>query len=335
MAVGKFMKSSGIAALVAGLAVLTVPAQAQERGGWGGRGGGTATAQQNGGNRGGDGSGWRGNGNGGGWRGGEGNGGNGGNRGFRSEQSGSTTTAAPVEARPQRNWSRNDSSGGTVTGGSARWQGRGDGGNAAGGNRWNGSRNRPADQAQAAPVQQQPSQVEAQRRAWNGNGTSQWQGRDRDRDRERAASNQNWRNDNNANRWRSDNNSNWRGNDAWRGSNRETWRNNDRQSLSRNWNRDWRRDNRYDWRGWRSSNRDVFRLGAYSAPYRNYSYRRLNSGFYLDTLFFGSRYWINDPWQYRLPPAYGPYRWIRYYDDALLVDTYSGEVVDVIYDFFW
>ncbi|MEJ5976472.1 RcnB family protein [Novosphingobium sp. PS1R-30] len=322
MAVGKFMKSSGIAALVAGLAVLAVPAQAQERGGWGGRGGGNATAQQNNGGNGGTPS-WRGNGGGsegGGWRGG------GGNRGFRSEQStGATAAPAPIEARPQRNWSRGDTNGG-VTGGSTRWQGRGNGANTDGGNRWNGSRNRPADQAQAAPVQQQPGQVEAQRRAWNGNGTNQWQGRDRDRNRDRAASNQNWRNDNN---------SNWRGNDAWRGSGRETWRNNDRQSLSRNWNRDWRRDNRYDWRGYRSSNRDIYRLGAYASPYRNYSYRRLNSGFYLDTLFFGSRYWINDPWQYRLPPAYGPYRWIRYYDDAMLVDTYSGEVVDVIYDFFW
>ena len=55
----------------------------------------------------------------------------------------------------------------------------------------------------------------------------------------------------------------------------------------------------------------------------------------LGSLFFGSRYWINDPWQYRLPEVYGPYRWVRYYDDALLVDIYSGEVVDVIYDFFW
>ena len=32
---------------------------------------------------------------------------------------------------------------------------------------------------------------------------------------------------------------------------------------------------------------------------------------------------------------HGPYRWVRYYDDVLLVDIYSGEVVDVIYDFFW
>ena len=46
-------------------------------------------------------------------------------------------------------------------------------------------------------------------------------------------------------------------------------------------------------------------------------------------------YWLDDPWQYRLPPVYGPYRWVRYYDDALLVDIYSGQVVDVIDNFFW
>jgi hypothetical protein len=55
----------------------------------------------------------------------------------------------------------------------------------------------------------------------------------------------------------------------------------------------------------------------------------------LDSLFFGQNYWISDPFYYRLPEVYGPYRWVRYYDDALLVDIYSGQVVDVIYDFFW
>ena len=76
-------------------------------------------------------------------------------------------------------------------------------------------------------------------------------------------------------------------------------------------------------------------MGRYYSPYNNWSYRRLSSGFFLDSLFFSNRYWINDPWQYRLPAADGPYRWVRYYDDVLLVDIYSGEVVDVIYDFFW
>ena len=58
-------------------------------------------------------------------------------------------------------------------------------------------------------------------------------------------------------------------------------------------------------------------------------------GFFLDSLFFSSRYYINDPWAYRLPSVYGPYRWVRYYDDVVLVDIYTGEVVDVIHDFFW
>ncbi|MFC4296218.1 RcnB family protein [Novosphingobium tardum] len=103
----------------------------------------------------------------------------------------------------------------------------------------------------------------------------------------------------------------------------------------RQWNSDWRRDSRYNWSSYRNSNRNVYRLGRYYSPYRNYSYSRVNIGFFLDNLFYSNRYWINDPWQYRLPEVYGPYRWVRYYDDVLLVDIYSGEVVDVIRDFFW
>ncbi|QYU71092.1 RcnB family protein [Leptolyngbya sp. 15MV] len=61
----------------------------------------------------------------------------------------------------------------------------------------------------------------------------------------------------------------------------------------------------------------------------------MSIGFTLSNLFYSNRYWINDPWQYRLPAVYGPYRWVRYYDDVLLVNTYTGEVVDVIHDFFW
>jgi hypothetical protein len=123
--------------------------------------------------------------------------------------------------------------------------------------------------------------------------------------------------------------------DRWRGD-----RNHDRDRSGyngnhRRWDNDWRRDNRYNWHSYRNHNRDIFRHGSYYSPYRNYSYRRLSIGFFMDSLFYGNRYWINDPWQYRLPDAYGPYRWVRYYDDALLVDIYSGEVVDVINNFFW
>jgi hypothetical protein len=61
----------------------------------------------------------------------------------------------------------------------------------------------------------------------------------------------------------------------------------------------------------------------------------LNIGFYLGNGFYGSNYWINEPSYYRLPQAYGPYRWVRYYDDVLLIDVRNGYVVDVVHDFFW
>lgn len=101
------------------------------------------------------------------------------------------------------------------------------------------------------------------------------------------------------------------------------------------WNHSWRNDRRYDWRGHRDRYRNYYRPGRYYAPYRGHSYRRFGIGITLGSGYFGERYWINDPSYYRLPPAYGPYRWVRYYDDVLLVDLRSGRVVDVIYDFFW
>lgn len=118
-------------------------------------------------------------------------------------------------------------------------------------------------------------------------------------------------------------------NQAYRDGNRQAYRDN------RRWDRNWRSNNRYDWQRYRQYNRNVYHVSPYYAPYRNYSYRRLGIGFYLDPLFFGESYWISDPFYYRLPDVYGPYRWVRYYDDAVLVDVYTGEVVDVIYDFFW
>jgi hypothetical protein len=112
---------------------------------------------------------------------------------------------------------------------------------------------------------------------------------------------------------------------------RDHWR----EADNRRWDHDWRRDNHYDWRGWREGHRDWFHLGRYYPPYQSWYYRRLSVGFVLDALFWGDHYWIADPFYYHLPPAYGPYRWVRYYDDALLVDTYTGQVVDVIYGVFW
>lgn len=102
------------------------------------------------------------------------------------------------------------------------------------------------------------------------------------------------------------------------------------------WNRDWRRDSRWNWQSYRSSNRNIFRLPRYYAPYGwNYGYQRFGIGFQLNYLLFDQRYWINDPYYYRLPVADYPYEWVRYYGDALLVDVETGEVVDVVYDIFY
>ena len=100
------------------------------------------------------------------------------------------------------------------------------------------------------------------------------------------------------------------------------------------WVSNWRNDNRYDWRRHRDRHRSTFHIGFYFDPF-GYSYRRFGLGSYLYPSYYQSNYWINDPWQYRLPAAYGSYRWVRYHNDALLIDTWNGEVVDVIYGFFW
>jgi Ni/Co efflux regulator RcnB len=100
------------------------------------------------------------------------------------------------------------------------------------------------------------------------------------------------------------------------------------------WRREWRDDRRFDWRRHRDRDRSRFRLGFYYDPF-GWSYRRWNLGWNMPSRFYSSRYWINDPFHYRLPPTYGPYRWVRYWDDALLVDLRTGRVVDVLHNFFW
>lgn len=129
----------------------------------------------------------------------------------------------------------------------------------------------------------------------------------------------------NDNRWNRGSDGN-RGADWNRGDNRQ----------GRAWNRTWRSDRNYNWQSYRSSNRNAYRLPRYYAPRGyGYGYQRFGIGVTLGALLFSQNYWINDPWSYRLPEAYEPYRWVRYYNDALLVDIYTGEVVDVIHDIFW
>lgn len=105
-------------------------------------------------------------------------------------------------------------------------------------------------------------------------------------------------------------------------------------SARPHWNNNWRYDNRYNWHDYRQRHRSVYHLGHYHDPF-GWAYQAFAIGWRLWPGYYSSAYWINDPWMYRLPPAPPGTRWIRYYNDALLVDIYTGEVIDVIHDFFW
>ena len=94
-------------------------------------------------------------------------------------------------------------------------------------------------------------------------------------------------------------------------------------------NRRWGRD---DWRGWRDHNRSLYARGSWNAPFR---YTQFNRGVRIAPSYWGQRYWINDPWRYRLPPAGGYQRWVRHYNDVILVDTRRGIVLDVMRNFYW
>ena len=104
--------------------------------------------------------------------------------------------------------------------------------------------------------------------------------------------------------------------------------------TARHWNGNWRSDHRYDWRKHRNRHRSLFQFGFYYDPF-GWGYRSYSIGWRMWPSYYRSSYWLNDPGMYRLPYAPPGTRWIRYYDDALLVDTWDGQVVDVIYDFFW
>jgi hypothetical protein len=177
----------------------------------------------------------------------------------------------------------------------------------------------------------------------------------------------NWRNDNRGDNRGQGRNDGWQGgarNDGWRGDSRshDGWR-----GDSRN-NDGWRRDNdrdgfhgdrRYSWSTDRGRNYyDRHRFDGFRQQYyrysggRYYARTRYRLGSFYWPRGFGARVWLIGEW---LPSAfyyddgyylhsywsYGLYsppfgcRWVRVGDDALLVDEFSGEILDAVYDLFW
>lgn len=96
--------------------------------------------------------------------------------------------------------------------------------------------------------------------------------------------------------------------------------------------RDYRGDRRDDWRNNRQRNRALYARGAYRAPFR---YQNFRPGVRIAQPYYGQRYWIADPYRYRLPRTVGYQRWVRHYDDVLLIDTRRGVVLDVIRGFYF
>lgn len=99
----------------------------------------------------------------------------------------------------------------------------------------------------------------------------------------------------------------------------------DRRDRRQSWGRD-------DWRDYRSRNRALYARGGWRAPF---GYQAFRPGVRIANRYYGPRYVIADPWRYRLPPARRYTRWVRHYNDVLLIDYRRGFVVDVLRNFYW
>jgi Ni/Co efflux regulator RcnB len=77
-----------------------------------------------------------------------------------------------------------------------------------------------------------------------------------------------------------------------------------------------------------------FHWRPYVRPHGWY-YRRWVFGERLPGIFWARDYWITSYWLFGLPiPPYGC-EWVRYGDDALLIDVETGEILQVIYGIFY
>ncbi len=77
-----------------------------------------------------------------------------------------------------------------------------------------------------------------------------------------------------------------------------------------------------------------FHHGTYRRPHGWYAHR-WTFGEFLPGLFFAQQYWISDYYGYGLSDPPPGTVWVRYGDDALLIDQDTGEVIQVIYGIFY
>lgn len=99
---------------------------------------------------------------------------------------------------------------------------------------------------------------------------------------------------------------------------------------------DWSQHRRFDPKLWQRNftAQNRFHWRPYHQP-QNWHYRRWVFGMVLPTLFWTRDYWIVDYWMFGLMnPPYG-YVWVRYGDDALLVNVQTGLILRVVYGVFY
>jgi Ni/Co efflux regulator RcnB len=74
--------------------------------------------------------------------------------------------------------------------------------------------------------------------------------------------------------------------------------------------------------------------GGYRAPY-GYYVRNWGFGEFLPRGWYGQDYWIGDFLDYDLPYPPPGYEWVRVGGDALMIDRYTGRIVQVVRGIFW
>jgi Ni/Co efflux regulator RcnB len=145
---------------------------------------------------------------------------------------------------------------------------------------------------------------------------------------------------------------NWQSQQNGQQQNQQNWQGGQQQ---KNWQN--QQGHRYDWNGYQPGhrppewqqyrqnfnprpyqfNRDAerrYRWQPYMQP-RGWYYQRWVFGQVLPLLFWGRDYWLDSYSDFGLmDPPYG-YVWVRYGNDALLVDVESGQILSVMYGVFY
>jgi len=120
------------------------------------------------------------------------------------------------------------------------------------------------------------------------------------------------------------------------------WSGNNRHDNDRHGNNNWNNNNNRH-RSWQGNfnRRNVtaqhhyrYRGGSWRWP-SGYHYQRWTFGMTLPSIFWANNYWVSDYYDYGLGAPPPGTVWVRYGNDAILIDRYSGEILEVVYDQFY